>query len=226
MVSQMLASLLSSPRNISTKERPFLEWSSGTTNDKQQSYDTFTLEFNGDAPFVRRIWSDRSSAYTHSFCGKLTLREDAKYLMDQNRNRLFTVKRFSHGRNCSLLATDNRSGHLYLFSKARGLSKMLVSDVYVRKFFNTEEFENFLSKDMTPLHPLRNMSRIRYSHKSRKEAKIMFPSIENPAAFIDLHRSHTKGFLSVSLMVMSSADNDVALLLALCRDELCTLYKR
>lgn len=157
----------------------------------------------------------------YSFCGKLTLADDAKHLMDRNRNRLFTVKRGSSRDKGSLLVTDNRDGQVYLFSRVKRCGLLPTANVTIVRFASLEEYEACRTEQGELQHRSPSM-RITCSRRESKDAQITDLARKTEVSYISLCRS-VRGPLAVTVTIRDEEDLALSILCALCRDELCTL---
>lgn len=224
MFYQKLISLLSSVSVVSADELNTKEF----LQDGDRARDTQTvvcsIDYNEMVPYIRKIWSDSGSNSLHmySFCGKLTLADDAKHLMDRNRNRLFTVNRGSSRGKSSLLAIDNRNGQVYLFSKIKRCGLLPTLNVAVVKFTCLEEYEACRT-EQRELQRRSPFARISCSKGENRDAQITDLVRETEVAYVTLCRS-VRGPLAVRIPIQDGEDPAFSVLCALCRDELCTIW--
>lgn len=99
--------MLSSGSGYSPKEQKRNE--SSTTVDDSYVTNTlvYSIGYNYMTTFVGKIWSDSSSSLSYAVRGRLKFPYDAKLLMNNSENRLFTVQEVTSQSSPILLAIDN-----------------------------------------------------------------------------------------------------------------------
>lgn len=220
MFLQNLISLLSQSSQVSQCSDPPLNDGQPFFVILEAAQDViFNVGYCRNSPFIRMIGLPDHPNYQYSLCGRLLPGSGKKILYDIHRNPIFTIHPNEHLGTKALVLNVMQTGRQFRICKQRAISRLLSSDIVITEVASN----NATQRPCTRRHDGNQVQVIIRTDVIERRASIIDQLSQRTVCTIHLKHHKSSGFLVDSLTVHNGAEVEFVIILALCRDEICSL---
>lgn len=223
MIFQNLISLFSQSSMVSQCSeppssdcRPFFELS------KLAKDVTFNVGYYRNNPFIRMIGLCDHQNYQYAYCGRFLLGFGRKILYDMYRRCIFTIQPDIQLGTKMLVLNVTQTGRQFRICRQRALPMFLGPDIVVTEIRKSDE----IGQPSARRHNKSQEQIVIRTEITKQKAFIIDRISERVVCTVYLKRHKSGGLLVDNLTMHEGVDPEFCIVLALCRDEICSLSSK